>query len=162
MPESAARRRSENAAAERRKARRPASLAGGLRRSEDRPCREAGHEVRRFRTGACRRSAPLASFRGGGKRTGAPAPLSNGPAQRWLKPAQKAYSSVHGRIPEQGEHHGLQADLPASALATRPIGEIAPGGEARKPARALEKAKSAARGGRASAWRERAFRGRAE
>src|ERR1043165_3086849 len=47
MPESAARRRSENAAAERRKARRPALLAGGLRRSEDRPCREAGHGVRR-------------------------------------------------------------------------------------------------------------------
>ena len=57
--ESAARRRKENAAAERREARRPASWAGDLRRSEDRPDREAGHRVRRFRTSACRRSAPL-------------------------------------------------------------------------------------------------------
>ena len=42
-PESAARRRKENAAVERREARRPASLAGDLRRSGDRSDREAGH-----------------------------------------------------------------------------------------------------------------------
>ena len=35
--------RTEIATVERREARRPASLAGGLRRSEDRPDREAGH-----------------------------------------------------------------------------------------------------------------------
>ena len=36
-----------NAAVERREARRPASLAGDLRRTADRPSREAGHRVRR-------------------------------------------------------------------------------------------------------------------
>jgi len=46
-PESAARRRKENAAAGRRKARRPTSLAGDLRRSGDRADREAAHRVRR-------------------------------------------------------------------------------------------------------------------
>src|SRR5262249_32195057 len=47
---------------ERREARRPASSAGDLRRSADRPVREAGHGVRRkIRTGACRRSAALSS-----------------------------------------------------------------------------------------------------
>src|SRR5437763_16726059 len=56
--ESAARRRKENAAAERREARRWAYPAGDLRRSGDRPIREDGHRVRRFRTSACRRSAP--------------------------------------------------------------------------------------------------------
>src|SRR5207342_969906 len=57
--ESAARRRKENAAVERREARRPASLAGDLRRSGDRPDREAGHGVRRSAPSASRRSAPL-------------------------------------------------------------------------------------------------------
>src|SRR5947209_1362739 len=66
--ESAARRRKENAAAERREARRPTSLAGDLRQSGDRPDREAGHRVRRFRTSACRRFAPLI-FWGSRKRT---------------------------------------------------------------------------------------------
>src|SRR5205085_1852544 len=47
-------------AAERRKAR-PARVmgSGDLRRSGDRLDREAGHRVRRIRTSACRRSAPL-------------------------------------------------------------------------------------------------------
>ena len=81
--ESAARRRSENAAAERREARRPASWAGDLRRSEDRPDREAGHRVRRFRTSACRRSVPLI-FLGRGNNEGHPAPRANRAAQRWL------------------------------------------------------------------------------
>jgi hypothetical protein len=61
---------SKKAAAGRREARRLASLAGDLRRSGDRLDREAGHRVRRFRTSACRRSAPLI-FSGsddGGKR----------------------------------------------------------------------------------------------
>ena len=47
IDESAARRRKENAAAERRKARRPASWAGDLRRSGDRSARETDHRVRR-------------------------------------------------------------------------------------------------------------------
>ncbi len=81
--ESAARRRSENAAAERREARRPASWAGDLRRSGDRPDREAGHRVRRFRTSACRRSAPP-RFVGSGKRTrGSPRPTKRA-AEHWL------------------------------------------------------------------------------
>jgi len=47
------------AAAGRREARRPASWAGHLRRSGDGSARETDHRVRRFRTSACRRSAPL-------------------------------------------------------------------------------------------------------
>jgi hypothetical protein len=43
----------------------------------DRPCREAGHGVRRFRTSACRRPAPLI-FSGSGNRQGAPAPFEPG------------------------------------------------------------------------------------
>ena len=62
------------AAAGRREARRPASWAGHLRRSGDGSAREAGHRVRRFRTSACRRSAPLI-FSGSGNRQGAPAPF---------------------------------------------------------------------------------------
>jgi hypothetical protein len=77
------------AAAQRREARRPASWAGDLRRPGDGPSREAGHGVRRFRTSACRRSAPLIFF-GGGKQTRGTRPLPIGPAERWLKPAQKA------------------------------------------------------------------------
>ena len=72
--ESAARCRKENAAAERREARRPASWAGHLRRSGDGPDREAGHGVRRFRTSACRRSAPLIFFGERKQTTGHPAP----------------------------------------------------------------------------------------
>src|SRR4051812_28457678 len=60
--ESAARRRKENAAVERREARRPASLAGGPWRSRDRPDRKAGQTVRR--------SAPAP--------VGAPPPLTGG------------------------------------------------------------------------------------
>jgi|GEM_PF-6059860 len=74
--ESAARRRSENAAAGRREARRPPSLAGHLRRSGDGSARETDHWVRRFRTSACRRSAPLI-FSGAEEDKGYP-PLSNG------------------------------------------------------------------------------------
>ena len=77
MPESAARCRKENAAAERREARRWAYPTGDLRRSGDRPCREAGHGVRRFRTSACRRSAPLV-FLGSEKRQGHPPPIQPG------------------------------------------------------------------------------------
>ena len=75
--ESAARSRKENAAAERREARRPASLAGDLRRSGDGSARETGHRVRRFRTSACRRSAPLI-FSGAETDEGAPAPSRTG------------------------------------------------------------------------------------
>ena len=70
------------AAAGRREARRPASWAGHLRRSGDGRDREARHRVRRFRTSACRRAAPLI-FRGAENGHGAPAPPS-GPAERWL------------------------------------------------------------------------------
>jgi hypothetical protein len=66
------------AAAERREARRPTLLAGDLRRSGDRPDRKAGHRVRRFRTSACRRSAPLIFFQGAENRRGAPAPCQPG------------------------------------------------------------------------------------
>ena len=78
MPESAARRRSENAAAGRRKARRPASWAGDLWRSRDRPGREAGHGVRRFRTSACRRPAPLIFSEEAGKTTKGTRPCRSG------------------------------------------------------------------------------------
>jgi hypothetical protein len=71
------------AAAGRREARRPTSLAGDLRRSEDRPDRKAGHGVRRFRTSACRRSAPLFFFGERRKTKGYPPP-SNRAAERWL------------------------------------------------------------------------------
>src|SRR4051812_30717259 len=57
--------------------------AGHLRRSGDGPDREAGHRVRRFRTSACRRSAP-SFFKGAEKDEGAPA-LATGPAERWLR-----------------------------------------------------------------------------
>jgi ribosomal protein L44E len=80
--ESAARRRSENAAAGRREARRPASWAGHLRRSGDGSARETDHRVRRFRTSACRRSAPLI-FWGAENGRGHPPP-ANRVAERWL------------------------------------------------------------------------------
>src|SRR5712691_6148279 len=55
----------KNAAVERREARRPTLLAGDPWRSRDRPDRKAGHGCgEKFRTSACRRSAPLA----GGKK----------------------------------------------------------------------------------------------
>ncbi len=44
----------------------------------DRPDREAGHGVRRFRTSACRRSAPLIFSQGAENRRGAPAPCQSG------------------------------------------------------------------------------------
>src|SRR5436305_10652229 len=77
MPESAARRRKENAAAERRKARGrafPAVISGDP---------EMGVTVRRatgaaFRTSACRRSAPLTFFGERKTHQGAPAPSSTG------------------------------------------------------------------------------------
>jgi hypothetical protein len=79
------------AAAERREARRPASWAGDLRRSEDRPSREAGHGVRRL---PHQRLSALCSPRsfGGGTRQGRP-PLLNGAAERWL----------HGQMEERRE-----------------------------------------------------------
>ena len=71
--ESAARRRSENAAVKRRKARRRASFAGGLRRSADRPDRKAGHGVRR--SAPARFGASPPSFFGGVRKGGfRPAP----------------------------------------------------------------------------------------
>jgi integrase len=69
------------AKAERREARRPASWVGHLRRSGDGSNREAGHRVRRIRTSACRRPAPLTL--GSGNRQGAPTPPA-GPVERWL------------------------------------------------------------------------------
>jgi hypothetical protein len=66
------------AAAGRREARRPASWAGHLRRSGDGPSREAGHRVRRFRTSACRRSAPPHFFRERRKTKGHPPPIQPG------------------------------------------------------------------------------------
>jgi hypothetical protein len=77
-------RRCPRAAAGRREARRPASWAGDLRRSEDRPFREVGHRVRRFRTSACRRSAPLTFFRERKRTRGIRRPRSNRAAERWL------------------------------------------------------------------------------
>src|SRR2546423_2932577 len=50
---------SRNAAVERREARRPASSAGDPWRSRDRPDREAGHGVRRFRTQRLSALCPL-------------------------------------------------------------------------------------------------------
>gem|GEM_PF-5987288 len=84
MPESTARRRSENAAAERREARRSASWAGDLRRSGDRPDREAGHGVRRFRTKRLSAFCSPHFFFGSGKRTRGTRPHPVGPAERWL------------------------------------------------------------------------------
>src|SRR2546423_15080454 len=78
MPESAARCRKEDTAAERREARRRAYPAGHLRRPGDGPDREAGHRVRRFRTSACRRSAPLISLREQKRTRGTRAPLKPG------------------------------------------------------------------------------------
>ena len=46
------------------------------------PTRETDHRVRRFRTSACRRSAPLI-FWGAETDEGAPAPLERA-AERWL------------------------------------------------------------------------------
>src|SRR4030095_6663230 len=54
----------KNAAAERRKARRPAEPVGHLRRlPEVEPAARARYGCGGFRTSACRRSAPLAFFR---------------------------------------------------------------------------------------------------
>ena len=75
-PESAARRRKETAAAGRRKARRPTSLAGDLRRSADRSARETDHRVRRSAP-APSGSAPLISL-GERKRTKGTRPSSTG------------------------------------------------------------------------------------
>src|SRR4249920_2293794 len=74
MPlESAARRRKENAAAGRRKARRPASWAGHLRRSGDRSARETDHRVRRSAPAPVGALLP-SFFRGREKDEGPPAP----------------------------------------------------------------------------------------
>ncbi len=80
--ESAARRRKENAAAERREARRPAirPSSPAIRRWV-RP--RGGPRVRRFRTSACRRSAPFI-FLGSRNRQRGTRPLLNGPAEHWL------------------------------------------------------------------------------
>jgi hypothetical protein len=87
----------KNAAAERRKARRSASWAGDLRRSGDRPVREAGHRVRRFRTSACRRSAPLIFFGERKKDKGLPAPCQNRAAEHWLViPGERATRARFG------------------------------------------------------------------
>src|SRR5438876_8636093 len=85
MPlESAARRRKENAAAERRKARRPASWAGDLRAlPEDRSARETDHRVRRSAPAPVGVLLP-SIFRASGKQTRGTRPLPTGPAQRWL------------------------------------------------------------------------------
>jgi hypothetical protein len=82
--ESTARRRDKNAAVERREARRPRVMGPGhLRRTGDGPDREAGHQVRRIRTSACRRSAPLI-LSGRGKTKGQPGALNLPGASRWL------------------------------------------------------------------------------
>ncbi len=47
------------------------------------PTRETDHRVRRFRTSACRRSAPLIFFGERRKTKGYP-PLSKRAAERWL------------------------------------------------------------------------------
>src|SRR5436190_11564136 len=59
---------------ERREARRPTSLAGDPWRSRDRPDREAGHGVRRFRT---QRLSALRPPRGGTQDDGAPRAAKN-------------------------------------------------------------------------------------
>jgi hypothetical protein len=83
---SAARRRKEDAAAERREARRwaiPPVISGD---PEIGPLARRTIGVRRFRTSACRRSAPP-HFQGAEEDKGHPS-LSNGPAERWLKDRQ--------------------------------------------------------------------------
>ena len=81
--ESAARRRKENAAAERRKARRPASWAGHLRRSGDGSARETDHRVRRSAPAPVGALLPSIFERSGEQTKGRPPPR-NGPAERWL------------------------------------------------------------------------------
>src|SRR5438067_13645595 len=105
IDESAARRRRKTPqqSAERRARARVMGL-GDLRRSGDRPDREAGHRVRRFRTSACRRSAPPLYFRGAKTDEGHPPPANRAGAALakagskgvWLKLARGAQS-------EQGE-----------------------------------------------------------
>ena len=81
VDESAARRRKENAAAERREARRP--RAGDLRRSGDRSARETDHRVRRSAPAPVGALLPLI-FGERENRRGAPGALSKPAAQRWL------------------------------------------------------------------------------
>src|SRR2546423_1790105 len=90
IDEGAARRRKENAAAERRKARRSAIrpvISGDP---------EIGSTARRA-TGCGVPHQRLSAFcsphffKGSGKQTRGTRPHQTGPAQRWLKPLQKAY-----------------------------------------------------------------------
>src|SRR5438552_6923765 len=70
--------RTEIATVERREARRPASSAGDPWRSRDRPDREAGHGVRRFRTQRLSALCPPRILRGRIGKTAHPAPQSTG------------------------------------------------------------------------------------
>jgi hypothetical protein len=75
-------RESKRAAVERREARRPASSAGDLGRTRDRPDREAGHRVRRFRTQRLSALRPPHCGRQTGRRR-TRAPPTTRAAQRW-------------------------------------------------------------------------------
>ena len=75
------------AAAGRREARRPTLLAGHLRRSGDGSARETDRRVRRFRTSACRRSAPLLRLTGYGGQARYRQPGYSGLARRSLAKA---------------------------------------------------------------------------
>ena len=112
----------KNAAAERRKARRPASWAGDLRRSGDRSDRETDHRVRRFRTSACRRSAPLI-FRGERKTgKGIRRPASNRAAERCLERGESATRAKERNAPHDYRDRQIPARLSLQAdRARRPL-----------------------------------------
>src|SRR5947209_10923600 len=101
--ESAARRRSKNAAAERRKARRRAYPTGHLRRSGDGLDREAGHRVRRSAPAPVGALLPL-FFSGAENGQRAPGALRQTGGAALAKAGAKGVSSGNGRFAsDQGE-----------------------------------------------------------
>ena len=108
---------------------------GDLRRSGDRSDREADHRVRRFRTSACRRSAPLI-FCGSGERQWAP-PLPKRAAERWLHTGH----SGAGRSREPGIHKHRTGEWNAGGATRRELWLWIPGPAlARRPGMTVDAA----------------------
>src|ERR1700740_739083 len=100
IDESAARRRKEDAAAERREARWPAIRLVISSASGDGSARETDHRVRRFRTSALSALCSPHFFPGSGTRTKGHPPPPAGPAERCLAPLSFRVSEYRERGPE--------------------------------------------------------------
>jgi hypothetical protein len=86
-----------------------------------------------------------------GPRTASPGARGQKPGGAALaKAGSTGVSCADGRRAQGEQRDGLSTELSPAALGTRPLGEIAPGGEAREAARALRETQSRARSRRAS------------